>query len=70
MIKIFFSFILINNKYVVVHLPSQEWENNNAVAIFTYFILLIALPFNFLIFCYIGELIVEEVSLFIFLLYI
>lgn len=60
----FFFLILINNKYVIVHLPSQEWENSDAVAIFTYFILLISLTFNILIFCYIGELIVEEVYIF------
>ncbi|XP_050457371.1 odorant receptor 4-like [Cataglyphis hispanica] len=40
----------------------MEWENSDAVAIFTYFILLISLTFNILIFCYIGELIVEEYS--------
>ncbi|XP_077269865.1 odorant receptor 10-like [Temnothorax americanus] len=38
----------------------MEWENSDAVAIFTYFILLISLTFNILIFCYIGQLLVEE----------
>lgn len=42
-------------------LPSQEWENSDAVAILTYFILLISFTFNVLIFCYIGELLVEQV---------
>ncbi|KAF3054499.1 Odorant receptor 184 [Nylanderia fulva] len=40
----------------------MEWANSDIVAILTYFILLISLSFNFLIFCYIGELIVEEYS--------
>ncbi|KAG5331932.1 OR4 protein, partial [Acromyrmex charruanus] len=37
-----------------------EWANSDAVAILTYFMLLISLTFNILIFCYIGELLVEE----------
>ncbi|XP_020295555.1 odorant receptor 4-like [Pseudomyrmex gracilis] len=37
-----------------------EWENSNAVAILTYFILLISFTFNILIFCYIGELLAEQ----------
>ncbi|KYN06880.1 Putative odorant receptor 13a [Cyphomyrmex costatus] len=41
---------------------SKEWANSDAVAILTYFILLISLTFNILIFCYIGELLVEECS--------
>ncbi|XP_020295549.1 uncharacterized protein LOC109860688 [Pseudomyrmex gracilis] len=40
----------------------MEWKNSDAVAIITYFILLISLTFNILIFCYIGELLVEEYS--------
>ncbi|XP_012534747.1 odorant receptor 4 isoform X1 [Monomorium pharaonis] len=40
----------------------MEWANSDAVAILTYFILLISLTFNILIFCYIGELLVEEYS--------
>nr|KAF7396880.1 hypothetical protein H0235_016417 [Vespula pensylvanica] len=37
-----------------------EWSNNDAVAIFTYFILLVSFTFNIFIFCYIGELLVNE----------
>ncbi|XP_024876729.1 uncharacterized protein LOC112457746 [Temnothorax curvispinosus] len=50
------------NAVLVIRLSSQEWENSDAVAIFTYFILLISLTFNILIFCYIGQLLVEEFS--------
>ncbi|XP_012062984.1 PREDICTED: odorant receptor 4-like [Atta cephalotes] len=39
-----------------------EWENSDAIAILTYFILLISFTFNVLIFCYIGELLVEQYS--------
>ncbi|XP_070518223.1 odorant receptor 4-like [Cardiocondyla obscurior] len=39
-----------------------EWENSDAVAILTYFILLISFTFNISIFCYIGELLVEQYS--------
>ncbi|XP_014475019.1 PREDICTED: odorant receptor 4-like [Dinoponera quadriceps] len=39
-----------------------EWENSDAVAILTYFILLVAFSFNILIFCYIGELLVDQYS--------
>ncbi|XP_014475026.1 PREDICTED: uncharacterized protein LOC106744619 [Dinoponera quadriceps] len=40
----------------------MEWENSDAIAIVTYFIILVSLTFNILIFCYIGELLVEEYS--------
>ncbi|XP_029160996.1 odorant receptor 4-like [Nylanderia fulva] len=39
-----------------------EWENSDAAAILTYFILLVSFTFNTLIFCYIGELLVEQYS--------
>ncbi|XP_025265289.1 odorant receptor 4-like [Camponotus floridanus] len=39
-----------------------EWENSDATAILTYFILLISFTFNILIFCYIGELLVQQYS--------
>lgn len=51
--------ILWNNTCLL----SQEWENNDIIGIATYFILFISLSFNFLIFCYIGEVLVEEVLL-------
>ncbi|XP_018311175.1 uncharacterized protein [Mycetomoellerius zeteki] len=38
----------------------MEWENSDTVGIMSYVLLLIALTFNILIFCYIGELLVEE----------
>lgn len=41
----------------------QEWSNNDAVAILTYFILLVSFTFNIFIFCYIGELLVNQVLL-------
>ncbi|XP_077269870.1 odorant receptor 4-like isoform X2 [Temnothorax americanus] len=44
------------------HYCLTEWENSDAVAILTYFILLISFTFNILIFCYIGELLVEQYS--------
>ncbi|KAL2731019.1 OR4 protein [Vespula squamosa] len=37
-----------------------EWSNNDAVAILTYFILLVSFTFNIFIFCYIGELLVNQ----------
>ncbi|XP_032669640.1 uncharacterized protein LOC116843368 [Odontomachus brunneus] len=37
-----------------------EWENSNAVAILTYCILLVSFSFNVLIFCYIGEILMEQ----------
>ncbi|RLU16336.1 ObirOr5-L30 [Ooceraea biroi] len=40
----------------------MEWENSDAVAILTYFILLISFMFNILIFCYIGELLMQQYS--------
>ncbi|XP_032669699.1 uncharacterized protein LOC116843416 [Odontomachus brunneus] len=40
----------------------MEWKNSDTIAIVTYFILLVSLTFNILIFCYIGELLVEEYS--------
>lgn len=49
---------------VMYFLLSQEWENSDAAAILTYFILLISFTFNILIFCYIGELLVEQVNLY------
>lgn len=51
---------------VIYFLLPQEWENSDATAILTYFILLISFTFNILIFCYIGELLVEQVNLYIF----
>ncbi|XP_015179497.1 PREDICTED: uncharacterized protein LOC107068019 [Polistes dominula] len=42
-----------------------EWENNDRIATITYVILLIAFTFNIFIFCYIGELLVDQVYLFI-----
>ncbi|XP_012063224.1 PREDICTED: odorant receptor 4-like [Atta cephalotes] len=39
-----------------------EWKNSDAIAILIYFILLISFTFNVLIFCYIGELLVEQYS--------
>ncbi|KAK2583203.1 hypothetical protein KPH14_009223 [Odynerus spinipes] len=41
----------------------MEWENSNNVAISIYFMLLISLSFNIFIFCYIGELLVEQIFL-------
>ncbi|XP_018343956.1 PREDICTED: uncharacterized protein LOC108749637 [Trachymyrmex septentrionalis] len=38
----------------------MEWENSDAVGVMSYILLFIALTFNVLIFCYIGELLVEE----------
>ncbi|XP_076177138.1 odorant receptor 13a-like [Ptiloglossa arizonensis] len=40
----------------------MEWENSDAIAIITYFILLTSFIFNILIFCYIGETLTEECS--------
>nr|UEN71260.1 olfactory receptor 77 [Gregopimpla kuwanae] len=37
-----------------------EWNNSEAVAIITYFMLLISLSFNIFIFCHIGELLKEQ----------
>ncbi|XP_043488149.1 odorant receptor 4-like [Polistes fuscatus] len=37
-----------------------EWNNNDTVAILTYLILLISFTFNIFIFCYIGELLVDQ----------
>ncbi|XP_043517113.1 odorant receptor Or2-like isoform X1 [Frieseomelitta varia] len=37
-----------------------EWRNNDAIAIMTYFTLLISFTFNIFIFCYIGELLSEQ----------
>ncbi|XP_046835677.1 odorant receptor 85b-like [Vespa crabro] len=37
-----------------------EWENNDRVATMTYFILLVSFTFNIFIFCYIGELLVDQ----------
>ncbi|KAK2583205.1 hypothetical protein KPH14_009225 [Odynerus spinipes] len=37
-----------------------EWENSDPIAILTYFILLLSFTFNIFIFCYIGELLVEQ----------
>lgn len=39
----------------------QEWENQNTVSTMTYCILLISFIFNIFIFCYIGELLTEQV---------
>ncbi|XP_043488154.1 odorant receptor Or2-like [Polistes fuscatus] len=38
----------------------MEWENNDPIATLTYFILLISFTFNIFIFCYIGELLVDQ----------
>ncbi|XP_014612513.1 PREDICTED: odorant receptor 4-like [Polistes canadensis] len=37
-----------------------EWENNDRIATITYLVLLIAFTFNIFIFCYIGELLVDQ----------
>ncbi|XP_047365572.1 odorant receptor 85b-like [Vespa velutina] len=37
-----------------------EWENNDRIATMTYFILLVSFTFNIFIFCYIGELLVDQ----------
>ncbi|KAK2583202.1 hypothetical protein KPH14_009222 [Odynerus spinipes] len=37
-----------------------EWNNNDAIAILTYLILLISFTFNIFIFCYIGQLLVDQ----------
>ncbi|XP_046835672.1 uncharacterized protein LOC124431615 isoform X1 [Vespa crabro] len=39
-----------------------EWTNNDAIAILTYFILLVSFTFNIFIFCYIGELLVNQLE--------
>ncbi|XP_076176273.1 odorant receptor 10-like [Ptiloglossa arizonensis] len=40
----------------------REWQNNDTVAISTYFVYLISFTFNILIFCYIGEVLSEQCS--------
>nr|XP_031834536.1 odorant receptor Or2-like [Nomia melanderi] len=40
----------------------MEWSNSDAIAILTYFTLLISFTFNILIFCYIGEILSEQCS--------
>ncbi|XP_072747250.1 uncharacterized protein [Anoplolepis gracilipes] len=40
-----------------------EWNNSDRIAIFTYFFLFISFVFNIFIFCYIGELLMEQVCL-------
>ncbi|XP_015431151.1 PREDICTED: odorant receptor 4-like [Dufourea novaeangliae] len=40
----------------------KEWENSDAIAILTYFTLLISFTFKVLIFCYIGEVLSEQCS--------
>ncbi|EZA52120.1 hypothetical protein X777_09130 [Ooceraea biroi] len=52
------TFIICLLEYYIM----TEWENSDVLGIATYFILFISLSFNFLIFCYIGELLVEEYS--------
>ncbi|CAL7936635.1 unnamed protein product [Xylocopa violacea] len=40
-----------------------EWGNSDAIAVFTYFTLLLSFTFNIFIFCYIGEVLSEQCSL-------
>lgn len=40
----------------------QEWESKEIASYVTYTILLISLTFNIFIFCYIGELVTEQVT--------
>ncbi|CAL7936634.1 unnamed protein product [Xylocopa violacea] len=40
----------------------MEWQNNDAIAISTYFMLLLSFTFNIFIFCYIGEVLSEQCS--------
>lgn len=39
----------------------QEWENNDAVSMLTYTILLLTFIFNIFILCFIGELLTDQV---------
>ncbi|CAL1689216.1 unnamed protein product [Lasius platythorax] len=39
-----------------------EWNNSDSIAIFTYFFLFVSFVFNIFIFCYIGELLIEQCS--------
>lgn len=48
---------------VIRSLPSQEWDNSDLVGIITYCILLISFSINILIYCYIGEMLMEQVFL-------
>ncbi|XP_014475020.1 PREDICTED: uncharacterized protein LOC106744614 [Dinoponera quadriceps] len=41
---------------------SQEWNNSDNIAIFTYFFLFLSFVFNIFIFCYIGELLTKQCS--------
>lgn len=49
---------------------SQEWNNSDSIAIFTYFFLFVSFVFNIFIFCYIGELLIEQVLIYIYIFYI
>ena len=39
----------------------QEWRNSDAIAVITYVTLFISFTFNVFIFCYIGEILTEQV---------
>ncbi|XP_018052335.1 PREDICTED: uncharacterized protein LOC108689891 [Atta colombica] len=41
-----------------------EWNNSDSIAIFTYFFLFVSFVFNIFIFCYIGELLTEQVLIY------
>lgn len=46
-----------------VILALQEWASKEMTATLTYTVLLISVTFNIFIFCYIGELVAEQVRL-------
>lgn len=47
--------------YIFGILILQEWNSKDLTAAITYIIILISLTFNIFIFCYIGELVAEQV---------
>lgn len=46
----------------VAHFTSQEWNEESTNTIITYIMILTGITFNIFIFCFIGELVSEQVK--------
>lgn len=58
------------NQYTInigfIFLMRQEWNSNDIMQSISYMILMISFSFNIFIFCYIGELVAEQVHAIVF----
>ncbi|CAK9827123.1 Odorant receptor 4 [Anthophora retusa] len=59
LIQIFESTLIL---CLLEHYCLTEWENSDAIAMLTFFTLLMSFTFNIFIFCYIGEVLSEQCS--------